>query len=208
MTKTKKKFSPKKLKAALEEAMEHPKEIEKSLAWVNSSLPDIIPSHADWPHTEEKIEAFRALVEFARMTIFGVDCDSDCQIRYRIQDRKREEDFLPMLRVPRVDWDGPVYPQFRAVSNAKAIAASAQSTVERMEKGLQHDIEEIVQLHDLKRKAKYCDICGRKGWVDTDKDTWVNLDYGVKCQTKILGCNFRDDKPPYRIFCECQEDEE
>jgi hypothetical protein len=202
-------FDPKAFIDTIREGFENIDKLEEVLTPKQGERrAEFVPHTDGWPHPAEKINAFRTLVDFARMAILGSDSDGDCQVKFRILDRKREEDTLPWCRVPSSDWDGPIGKRYQALENARLIAASAQSLVKRLEEGLDRDVKEIVQKHDMKIKARYCDVCKGKGWVETDKDTWVGLDYGEKCKTKIIGCQYSNDRPPYRIFCECQQMEE
>lgn len=159
----------------------------------------------------ETFKQFSTLIDFLRMAVFGVDCDCDPAIRFDLLDRSREEDFLPACRVPRVGDDASIAKRFQQLELARINLKCIQSTVERMEKNFEADLKEIIKKDDRRQKAKDCETCKGKGWIETDAATWHALDYGEKCRTADIGCDFRakpDNKyyKTFRLFCECQNE--
>jgi hypothetical protein len=158
-------------------------------------------------------EQFSTLIDFLRMSVFGVDCDNDPAVRFVLQDRGREEDFLPSFRVPRVKDRASLSKRFEQLELAKMNLQCMKSTVDRMEKSFERDLTAVVLLDDLLQKAKDCTVCKGKGWVETDRDTWFALDYGARCRTADIGCDYTA-KPEdeyyktFRLFCECQNESE
>ncbi len=178
--------------------------------------PPLLKANSEWIVPKKKIEGFRSLMNFFRRAIFGVDCDSDNAVFFSICDRTREENFLPTCHVPRVDWeDASLYKRYDQLRKARLIVSSAQGRVDIMERCLDEDLQKIIRKDDRLRKAKNCPTCRGKGWIESDQETWEALDYGAKCRTGEFGCKWRHwdgknnrGKGPYRLFCECQEDEE
>lgn len=177
--------------------------------------PPLLKQSATWREAvdPETLKQFSTLIDFLRMALFGVDCDNDTAVRFVLRDVGREEDFLPSVRVPRVKGDSSVAKRFHQLEMAKINLKCVQSRVEQLERSFESDLKEIVKRDDRLRKAKNCKTCKGKGWVETDAATWHALDYGEKCRTGDIGCDFRakpEDKyyKTFRLFCECQKEEE
>lgn len=205
---------------AIKKAMKHAEAIEATVEEYQQvegdNLPPLLKSTSDWAVPKKDIAAMRSLMNFFRRAIFGVDCDSDNAVFFSICDRTREENFLPTCHVPRVDWDdASLYKRYEQLRKARLIVSSAQGRVDIMERCLDEDLQKIIKKDDRLRKSKNCPTCRGKGWVESDQETWEALDYYQKCLTGDLGCKWRHwdhennrGKGPYRLFCECQKDDD
>lgn len=155
------------------------------------------------------LKKFEGLVSFMTDVLFGVDCDNDHAVRFQIVDQGREENFLPDIVIKRLGYKAPIDKQMRQVELVKMIRDSVSERLKRMERCLEEDLKEVITRISIKRRAKDCPLCKGKGWVETDAATWEALDYGERCHTKEIGCNWQKDSTgPYRLFCACQKSED
>lgn len=178
--------------------------------------PPLLKQSASWRDAVDPktFKQFGKLIDFLRDALFGVDCDNDSAVQFVLRDCGREEDFLPSFRVPRIGDRATIRQRFEQLELAKSNLKCIQSRIESMERVfMEMDLKKIIQQEDRRQKAKDCTVCKGKGWIETDADTWHALDYGEKCRTADIGCNYTakpTDKyyKTFRLFCECQNESE
>lgn len=205
----------KKFLAAVNEALEAADEIHKTTSdWSDSGNkePPLLRTTASYKDAVDK-ETFRRfdlLIDFMRDAVFGVDCDYDSAVRYEIVDLARYENFLSGVSVPRVDRQDPLDKQLRQLELARIVKSCVDERVQRIERCvLEGDLKVAVKQFSIQRRALNCKTCKGKGWTETTKEKWEALDYGERCRTSDIGCDYRkDSRGPYRLFCECQKDED
>jgi hypothetical protein len=169
--------------------------------------PPLLKSSHSWGDAVDKntYEKFQRLVGFLTDAMFGVDCDNDSAVRFRFVDMSREENFLPAATVSRVDYEAPLDKWLYQLELVKMIRDSVAERVKSMERVLDSDIKTEIRQICIRQRAADCDLCQGKGWVETDKATWGALDYGERCRTQEIGCDYRkESRGPYRLFCDCQ----
>lgn len=204
-----------KLMSAIREALESVDEIVRcSEEWDETagdypSPPPMLKQSASYKEAVDPkdLKKFESLVSFMTDVLFGVDCDNDHAVRFQFVDQGREENLLPGFIVRRVPYEAPLDKRLRQVEIVKTIRDGVNERLKRMEASIDDDLKKVVRATCIKQRARDCHVCKGKGWVATDKDTWEALDYGERCRTKEIGCNWQKDSTgPYRLFCACQED--
>jgi len=215
MTEEEKLARAERLLVAIREALPHVDEIYETVNnWVaGEDPPPLLKQNSSWREAVDPttLEQFRTLTAFLTQALFGVDCDNDRAVQFAFVDRSREENFLPHWRIPLVDdVDGDLDKRYRQWELAQNIVDQAKSRADSMKRMLDEDIKKIVQRESRLQRAQDCEECKERGWKDVDPDVWFALDYGMKCRTAQIGCNFRLKEPTpgakYRVFCYCQED--
>lgn len=205
------------LLAAVNEAMENVDEIVKCTdEWQQEdsnypSAPPLLKQSASWSDAVDKgtYDKFQKLVGFLTDALFGVDCDSDSAVRFQFVNMAQEENFLPRVTVKRVRYEAPLDKRLYQVELVKMIRDSVQERLNTMERTLDQDIKKVVRRDCIEQRARGCRVCKGKGWVETDKATWEALDYGERCRTSEIGCNYqRGSTGPYRLFCACQKNDD
>jgi hypothetical protein len=169
--------------------------LKQSVSWLEAVDPDTF-------------KKFNLLVDFMRDALFGVDCDNDSAVRFATVDMAREENFLPTCTVKRVDYDDPLIDRHRQIELMELNIASLQERLRGTKRCFDEDLKKKLRADERIRKAKGCETCQGKGWVKTTFEVWSALDYGAKCRTADIGCDFRlkEDRrgAKYRLFCSCQ----
>lgn len=201
-----------KLLAVLTESLDSADEIlETTREWSDDQPPPLLKCSASYKEAVDRktFKKFKNLLCFMVDALFGVDCDHDSAVRYRLVDLAREENFLPHMTVPRLGFGAPIDKQLEQLSAAKSNLAAIQERVKLIERLVDEDLKTVVQKLSISRRAHGCKTCKGKGWIETTKETWFALDYGERCRTSAIGCNYRQDSTgPFRVFCECQKSED
>jgi hypothetical protein len=172
--------------------------LEKRLQWENKwDPPKLVPDKREWEVDEEEFKQFETVVNFLRLTLFGV-CDRSRLAQVYLLDRTRYQTSMPSFHVPKTDFDSTERETLEALDLAQANAGDAQSLVDRLQKNLTRTLQERYKREDRQKKAKGCEICKGKGWLQDEK-AFKALGPGMQNHSR------RDLGGYNRVFCACQE---
>jgi len=150
-----------------------------------------------WNASAESISQFAYLVASLAEQTFGVDGDGDCQVRVRVEDRKRHEAFH-YRPVPRVAMEERSFERlFGALRVAQTNLAIANKDMELFLRLLDDGARNMVSTLRMRAQAMGCQKCQGKGYVVDRRP------YAEKTQDRLNNGAYY--KPSHTMFCECQK---
>lgn len=182
------------------EAMKNTDLLRKEVEWEDKYTPPaMVPDHRNWEVDTEEFEQFENVLNFLRLTLFGV-CDRSSLVYACVVDRTRDAAEIPDVKVPTTDMNSTAREIQEALEAARLNLSSAQKLVTSLEGQLDRRLKKQWEREDRERKAKGCDLCSGKGWR-RDPELWKTLGPGLQNHYRLLLGGYS------RVLCECQKED-
>jgi hypothetical protein len=156
-------------------------------------------SSKGWDASEQEINQFHSLMRNLAEQVFGIDSDGDCQIKFVLIDRKRDDTFH-FETVRDVPFDsGSLEALKRNLDGHMLNMSIAQKQVDTAWRILGDHYKQAVASLRMKRQAVGCDVCKGKGHIHDDRP------YKAREQDPPSH-KYAYYKPSYERFCpKCQD---
>lgn len=155
-----------------------------------------------WNANTESISQFAYLVVSLAEQVFGVDCDGDCQIRIRIEDRKRHEAFH-YRPVPRVPMDCSFEQICAALRVAQMNLSIASKDVEQLLRQFDDGTRNAISKLRMRAQAVGCQKCKGNGFL-RDSRSYAERQNEDTRDPMVIHNRNAYYKPSGFLFCECQ----
>jgi hypothetical protein len=163
-------------------AMEHVEEIEKASSWTDSKwdTPPLcrIEAVREKAVNPETFKKFESVLHFMLLGIFGVGEEGRSRgrwVKHYLQDTTRDAAVLPYFRVPKADYDSSLRDLIKARELAQFHAEATQEYVKRLDKNIERALKDQFALEDFRSRAKGCETCDGKGYIEHELDDYCNM---------------------------------